>query len=377
MGRVILHVITSIRPGGAENHLLALACAQARGGASVAVAYLKDDPELADGFSACGVETIRLGLSRYGDPLPALRLARLIARRSPDIVHAHMPPAELYARLALLLRLDRHTPLVISRHNTERFFDGPCQATVARWVARRADRVIAISQAVRDDTCARQLAPPDAIDVIPYGIDPSPFRTRDPATRARMRLDWGLAPEEFAVGAIARLTPQKGLDVLLAAVAIAARGSGRRLRLAIAGEGPLRHELAAQARNLGIEGAILWLGKRPPVEVPALFAAFDLFILPSRYEGLGLVLLEALAAEVPIVASRVGPIPEILRDGITGTLVPPGDADALAKAIAAAATGQAVHDVAIARADLETHFSVDTMLASTKRSYDAAVAARA
>jgi glycosyltransferase involved in cell wall biosynthesis len=213
--------------------------------------------------------------------------------------------------------------------------------------------------------------------VIPYGIDPSPFRTRDPSTRARMRLDWGLAPEEFAVGAIARLTPQKGLDVLLAAVAIAARGSGRRLRLAIAGEGPLRHELAAQARNLGIEDAILWLGKRPPVEVPALFAAFDLFILPSRYEGLGLVLLEALAAEVPIVASRVGPIPEIVRDGITGTLVPPGDADALAKAIAAAATGQAVHDVAIARADLETHFSVDTMLASTKRSYDAAVAARA
>jgi glycosyltransferase involved in cell wall biosynthesis len=373
----VLHVITSIRAGGAENHLLALAGAQARAGLPVAVAYLKDEPELAPGFIAQGVATIALELRRYGDPGPALRLARLIAERAPSIVHAHMPPAELYVRIALLLARDRRTTMVISRHNTERFFDGPMQGAVARFVARRASRVIAISDAVAQDTATRGLAAPGCVDVIPYGIDPAPFRNGAPSGRADLRQAWGFAPEDFVVGVIARLAPQKGLDVLMNALAAASSGSARNLRLAVAGEGPLGPALAAQARALGLAGAVAWLGKRPPAEVPSLFAAFDLFVLPSRYEGLGLVLLEALAAGVPIVASRVGPIPDIVRDGVTGTLVPPDDPAALAHAIATAAAGHAVRDLLAARTDLETRFSIEAMLEATGRCYDAALAARA
>jgi glycosyltransferase involved in cell wall biosynthesis len=376
MEGAVLHVITSIKAGGAENHLLALAGSQARTGASVTVAYLKDSPELETEFAARGIKTSCLGLKHYGDPIPAMRLARLISRRAPAVIHAHMPPAELYVRAALLMRLDSKTPLVISRHNTERFFDGPMQLSIARFVARRANRVIAISRAVEEDTLARRLAAPSCIDVIPYGIDPKPFRGRNPHHRTELRHGWGFAPDDFVVGTIARLAPQKGLDVLLESFALAASRSKRRLKLAVVGEGPLRQALLVQARALGLDGSVLWLGRQPPAEVPPILAAFDLFALPSRYEGLGLVLLEALAAGTPIVASRVGPIPEIIRDGATGTLVSPDDPEALAQAIVAAAAGRAIQDVDAARLDLEARFSIEAMLSATLRCYDAATAAR-
>jgi glycosyltransferase involved in cell wall biosynthesis len=268
---------------------------------------LKDSPELEIEFAARGVETSCLGLKHYGDPIPAMRLARLISRRAPAVIHAHMPPAELYVRAALLMRLDLKTPLVISRHNTERFFDGPMQLSVARFVARRANRVIAISRAVEEDTLARRLVAPSRIDVIPYGIDPKPFRGRNPHHRAALRHGWGFAPDDFVVGTIARLAPQKGLDVLLEAFASAAIRSKRRLKLAVVGEGPLREALLAQACALGLDGSVLWLGRQPPAEVPPILAAFDLFALPSRYEGLGLVLLEALAAGTPISCHQTIP----------------------------------------------------------------------
>jgi len=376
MEGAVLHVITSIKAGGAENHLLALAGSQARAGTAVAVAYLKDGAELATEFAARGIETACLGLKHYGDPIPAMRLARLISRRAPAVIHAHMPPAELYVRAALLMRLDSRTPLVISRHNTERFFDGPMELSIARFVARRANRVIAISRAVEGDTLARGLVAPSCIDVIPYGIDPAPFRIRNPQYRAGLRSRWGFTPDDFVVGAIARLAPQKGLDVLLEAFASAASRSERHLRLAVVGEGPLGPALSAQARALGRDGSVVWLGRQPPADVPSILAAFDLFALPSRYEGLGLVLLEALAAGIPIVASRVGPIPEIIRDGTTGMLVPPDDPEALAQAIVAAAAGRAVQDADAARLDLEARFSIEAMHSATLRCYDAATAAR-
>ncbi len=305
-----------------------------------------------------------------------MRLARLILQRAPRVIHAHMPPAELYVRAALLMIIDYRTPLVISRHNTERFFDGPLQLALARFVANRADRVIAISRAVEDDTIKRGLASPNCIDVIHYGIDPEPFQNKDPHRRAGLRQAWGFAPDDFVIGTIARLAPQKGLDVLLNAFAVAARRSKRRLRLTIAGEGPLGPSLFVQTRNLGLDGSVVWLGKQPPTEVPHIIDAFDLFILPSRYEGLGLVLLEALAAGIPIVASRVGPIPEIIRDGTTGTLVPPDDPKALTEAIVAAEDGGAIQDAEMARLDLEGRFSIEAMLSATLRCYDAATTAR-
>jgi glycosyltransferase involved in cell wall biosynthesis len=317
----ILHVITSLARGGAENHLLLLGAGQAAAGNQVAVAGLKEPSDLAPAFSAAGVGPHALGLRFYGDPWPVLRLRALIGAFGPDIVHAHLPPAELYVRLALAGRTE---PLVITRHNDERFASVAGQRRLSRWCAGRAARVICISDAVRrwttEDPAGPRLAAARCT-VIRYGLDHGPVLAAAPAA--------DLAGEGPLVGTLARLVPQKGLDVLLEAFARIPPPA----RLVIAGSGPLREALQARAARPDLAGRVRLLG--PRADAAAVMAALDLFVLPSRWEGFGLVLLEAMAAGRPIVASRVSAIPEVVQDGTTALLVPPDDPAALAGAMRA------------------------------------------
>jgi len=315
----VLHVITSLARGGAENHLLLLAAGQAAAGHQVSVAGLKEPSELAPAFAAAGVAPHPLGLRCYGDPLPVLRLRALIAGLRPDMVHAHLPPAELYARLALVGRAEH---LVITRHNDERFAPVAGQRQLSRWCAGRAARVICISEAVRrwttEDPAGPRL-PAARCAVIRYGLDPGPFIAAAPAA--------DLAGEGALVGTLARLVPQKGLDVLLEAFARVPPPA----RLVIAGSGPLRAALEARAARPDLSGRVRLPG--PRADAAAVLAALDVFVLPSRWEGFGLVLLEAMAAGKPIVASHVSAIPEVVAAGETALLVPPDDPAALAAAL--------------------------------------------
>ena len=316
----VLHVITSLARGGAENHLLLLAAGQAALGHQVAVAGLKEPSDLFADFAAAGVAPHALGLSRYGEIAPALRLRRLVKKVAPDLVHAHLPPAELYARLALL---GLGVPLVTTRHNDERFAPIFFQRALSRWCSARAARVICISEAVRDWTTRNPHGPrldPARATVIRYAIDPAPFADAAPAP--------DLDSEGPLVGTLARLVPQKGLDVLLEAFARVPPPA----RLVIAGIGPLQESLAARIARPDLAGRVRLLGKR--ADTAAILSALDLFVLPSRWEGFGLVLLEAMAAGRPIIASRVSAIPEVVQDGATALLVPPDDAGALRDAIA-------------------------------------------
>ena len=134
----VLHVITSILRGGAETHLVALARGQVDRGADVTVAYLKGEPYLRDALVKAGVAVEPLGMARYGDPRPIARLRSAMRRLRPDILHAHMPPAELYARLALASGGPARA-FVLTRHNDERFYRGPWHRELGAWVARRAN----------------------------------------------------------------------------------------------------------------------------------------------------------------------------------------------------------------------------------------------
>lgn len=321
----VLHVSTTIQRGGAENHVYDLVQHQRRSGMDVRVAYLR-------GASRdLGVPTHDLALRYYGELEPLRHLRNLILATSPDIVHAHMPPAELYSRLALTGIPSTSLPLLITKHNEEPFYRGPGQKLMGRWVARRASAVIAISHAVHRYMSGPALGiHPEKLHTIHYGIDARPFRDAPPTTGRALRHQWGVPDNAMLVGFVGRLVPQKAIDTLLRAFAVALRQATSPIWLAIVGNGPLEGVLRQQASEFGIANRVIWAGFHE--DMPPVMRAFDVFTLTSIYEGFGLVLVEAMAAGLPVVATRAGAIPEIIVPGETGILVQPGAVDTLATA---------------------------------------------
>jgi glycosyltransferase involved in cell wall biosynthesis len=326
----ILHVITTINRGGAENHLVALVSEQVASGLRVTVAYLKGDGYWQVSLRDMGVRVEPLGLGSYGEISPMMKLRALIRSVAPDVVHAHMPPAELYTRLALLF-LHPAPVIVISKHNDEPFFRGVGQAAMGRWVSRRATRMIAISDAVNAYARNHLNMPADRVTTVHYGVEPRPYEQVSESLRQDLRAEWGIPPDAWVIGTVARLVPQKTLHVLLNAYAQYRVQARQVSRLVLVGRGPLEAELKALSGQLGLENEIIWAGFRE--DIPAVMNALDAFVLTSSYEGFGLVLLEAMAAARPVVASRVSAIPEIVQDGMTGLLCESGDPEDFAHAL--------------------------------------------
>ena len=363
----VLHVITTINRGGAENHLIELVRTQAQQGLVVMVAYLKGDGYWATTLREFGVRVEPLGLTRYGDLSPILKLRVLIRSVAPDIVHAHMPPAELYTRLALLL-LYPAPVMVISKHNDEPFFRGPGQRAMGGWVARRATRMIAISDAVNAYARNHLNMPADRVTTVYYGIDPRPYEQIRDSQRQDVRAEWSIPPGAWVIGTVARLVPQKALHVLLNAYAQYRAQARQASRLVLVGRGPLETGLKALSSQLGLDNEIIWAGFRE--DIPVVMKAFDAFVLTSSYEGFGLVLLEAMAAARPVVASRVSAIPEIVQDGMTGLLCESADHVGFGHALlrleeaeVRVILGNAGHDRAL------THFTLERMAEATLAVY--------
>jgi glycosyltransferase involved in cell wall biosynthesis len=330
--KVVLHVITTINRGGAENHLVELIGGQCSNGWKVTVAFLKGDAYWSAALRSLGVQVIHLSLERYGDLTPWLRLRRLIQALRPAIVHAHLPPAELYARLALLGV--RPSPVfLITKHNDKPFFSAPGANGLARWVARGARRIIAISDAVNQYMRERTHIPASMLVTVHYGIDVAPFLGVSEEQRAATRASFGCPSDSMLIGTVARLVPQKGLHILLDGYARYRATANRASRLVLVGAGPLLTPLSQQAESLGIRNHVVFAGFRD--DIPYVHAALDLFVLTSVHEGFGLVLLEAMAAGRPILATKVGAIPEVVIDGETGYLVEPRAPEQLASCMQA------------------------------------------
>lgn len=313
----VLHVITTINRGGSENQLYELVLSQKRQGLEPSVAYLKGDSYWGQAFRKNGVNATNLGLRYYVQAKPVFALRRLIRTSRPHLIHAHMPPAELYTRLALLFDFPE-AQMLITKHNDEPFYRGVGQSVLGRWVARRASHVIAISNAVKAYTHEHLRIPNKKITTIYYGIDHQAYTEPGSGLRASLRSQWGLSPKHYVIGSVGRMVPQKAQHVLIEQYAKYCTTERMDSRLVIAGRGNLEPQLKNRARKLGIEQKIIWIGFRE--DIPAVMQAFDVFALTSAYEGFGLVLLEAMAAGRPVVATRVSAIPEIVQDGVTGIL---------------------------------------------------------
>jgi glycosyltransferase involved in cell wall biosynthesis len=266
-------------------------------------------------------------------------LRALKQRRGRFVLHAHCAyPDVVGAALAARL-LD--LPLVATTHGSDINISArqrPLRPQI-RWALRSARRVIAVSAPLAAAVAEFAKLPANRVVCIPCaGYSPAVFRPRDAAEREALRRSLDIPHAVRLVVFVGHLVPVKALDVLLDAwAALVQRPSvGAHVRLVLIGEGTQRDTLERQARELGLADRVAFLGPKPQATVADWIAAADLLTLPSHAEGSPNVVVEALASGTPVVASRVGGIPDLVDDGVNGLLVPAGDPAALADGLATA-----------------------------------------
>lgn len=347
-GRTVVYVNNFPGPGlgGGERHLLEVVRAAHDAGMRVHVLCVPGSP-LAVAARELGAAVVETPMGAAGALAAARRVRAYCARHGADILHTTGFLTNIVGRLAVRGDRPRLVTTVHVDPGGPRAAGGGAVAQALREAVDRLARsrvalVLPVSEAVAAALLARGY---DAsrMRVILNGVDPE-------AVAAAAAAPPPTLPENVPLaGVVARLEPVKAVDVFLRAAAlVAARIPDA--RFAVAGDGPLRCGLESLAASLGLAGRVAFLGWVEPVE--PLLARLDVCVLPSRSEGLPVVLLEAMALGVPVVASAVGGVPEVVEDGVTGALVPPGDAGALAVAIerflsdagARAAAGGAARD---------------------------------
>jgi glycosyltransferase involved in cell wall biosynthesis len=363
----VLQLITSLDRGGAENHLLALLTHADHEAFENEVAVLVGEGELVPVFREAGIPVHLLHAGSRFDTRALGRLVTLLRDGRFDIVHSHLFRADIYAGLAVRRVGERRPLLVSTRHNDDRFFLNPFVGIVHYLVSARQDLIIAISDHIARFTVARGVRHPARVRRVYHGIEPPVERVLEREGQ-RIRRELGIEADTFLVGNVGRLAPQKGQRHLIAAMPLLLERVPEAHAM-IAGAGDLEDYLRDLAIELGVAERVHVLGPRR--DVPELMHAMDVFAMPSIWEGFGLVLLEAMAAGRPIVASRVATIPEVVADGETGLLVPPGDPVALADALAALAHQR---DVAqrmgeAGRERLRRNFSLEKMVGDTEMLY--------
>jgi glycosyltransferase involved in cell wall biosynthesis len=320
LGVRVSHVIAPGPMAGAENVVLQGCAALLAEGHDLSLLVMVDRrcPEHGEIFieraRSRGIPTRAIRVRGRLDPGAVMRLRTTLKSDQTEVVHAHGYKALIYA----LLARSRRSKLVVTHHGDTghdrlaRFYE-----RLARTSYRRVDCVFSVSNATTEALAAA-------------GVPRSKLRTvPNPVSLPAPSTPVGRPPSARPLLFIGRLSKEKGLDVLLRA--LASPRTPHELTLDVAGDGPCADEWKSLASNLGLNGRVRWLGVRR--DVPALLAGARALVLPSHREGLPLVVLEASACEVPIVASRVGGVPEAVWEGETALLVTPGDVDAWSKAL--------------------------------------------
>lgn len=361
--RRVLHVIHTDGLSGAERHLARLVADLREFGWAADVLVATTEPDLVSGFvgllkqGGAGVGVLRTPHDL--SPRLGLTLGRALRGRRHDVVHSHLVHADWHAGLVGLLG---HEPALVStKHNHDPFRTGRVFRLVERAWIRRSQATIAISVSLADFIERWSGLRPV---VVRYGLPADQPPPSVPRSRHGCTL--------LAVG---RLERQKGFDVLIDAIARATAG-GADLRVDICGEGSQAGSLQARIERCGAGERISLLGQRD--DVPQLMLEADALVHPARWEGFGLVLLEAMRAGLPVIATSVGAIPEVVADGETGLLVEPDDAAGLAAALA----GIASDDQLLARLGAAGHrrlrdaFSPEHTARATSDVYDDAIRCR-
>ncbi|RUL83888.1 glycosyltransferase [Tautonia sociabilis] len=322
----VLQVIPTLDRSGAEKQMVMLALGLPRDRFRVEVAALTRLGPLEEQLRAGGVPVHAIGKRHKVDPGALGRLTRLLRDRRFDVVQTWIFAANVYGRIA---SRRAGVPVVVTAEMAVDLWKGKGHVLIDRRLARWTDRVVGNSQAVVDFYRDAVGIDPEKLERIFSGIgDEEPPEV----DRRAVREELGLPPEATLLLFAGRLYPQKGVIDLLKAADLLQHVRPN-LRTVIAGDGPLRGELEAFARAVELleTGRVLFLGHRE--DVPRLLAAADALVLPSSFEGLPNVVLEAMRFRKPVVATAAPGTTEVVVDGQTGLLVPVGDATALARAL--------------------------------------------
>lgn len=367
-------VLQVIRPavGGMKGHMLQLAAGLEPFGFESEIAC-PDESGLAHDAAACGLTVHCVPIAGPLDPVrdpQAVRALRRVIREHPvHLVHAHGFKAALVARVAA--RLAGRPPVIVTVHNPVLYRDVSAfslwsHMALERSLCRSTARIIAVSDALRDELVEAYGIEPSLVVTVHNGLDLSPFLRRLDRHAARER--YGLADDSLVFGCAARFAPQKAMDVLVeAAVPLLARFP--EARVILGGDGPLLEQVRAQARDTAVGERILFPGF---IEDTAEFlSALDVFASSTLTEGLGLATIEAMAAGLPVATTWGGGTPEVVEDGITGILVEPGDADALGEAMMRLAADHALRTGmgAAGRERALAEFTEDRMFERTAQVY--------
>jgi glycosyltransferase involved in cell wall biosynthesis len=321
----IVHTESSTGWGGQENRTLNECLGMRARGHRVSV-VAQPGARLLERAEQAGLATFAVPMRKSFDLVAVLRLARIFVNTRADVVNTHSSKDTILAGMAarLLWCYPGGRPQVVrTRHLIM-----PITSTITyAWLP---DHVVAVSHAVRQYLLSRGITE-KRITVVPTGVDFSRF-DQDAVQPAPLREELGLAADTVLIGTVAILRRKKGHHFLLEAAArLRDDPLAQDIRFVFVGDGPQTENLRAQIIVLGLQERVFMLGLRR--DVPAVLAALDVFVLPTLEEALGTSFIEAQAMQLPVIGSRIGGVPETMREGDTGLLVPPGDCSALAQAI--------------------------------------------
>jgi glycosyltransferase involved in cell wall biosynthesis len=358
----IVFVLTGLGLGGAEMQVLELAKRLHVRGWPISIVSMTAPQPLAKRFTEAGMEVEFLGMKEgVPNPLGLLRLALILRHRRPMVVHSHMVHANILARaVRLLVRV----PVVVCTAHS--MIEG---ARWREWAYRVTDRLATLTTAISKAAVERYVrvgaVPRQRMRFLPNGVDIQRFQPNR-ASRSAKRAELGLG-DCFAWLAVGRLVPAKNYALMLRSFASVQNPNAK---LIIAGEGPLRTQLENLARQLDISDRVHFLGPRN--DVTELMNAVDAYVMSSDWEGMPMVLLEASASGLPIVATNVGGNAEVVRHGITGLLVPPQQKDALASAMTTMMSLPPVKLAVMGRSGREltsVHYNIESIVDSWESLY--------
>ncbi len=322
----ILFLSTSMGMGGADSQLLSAAQELRSRGHEVLIVSLTPLGPMGFEARSAGIPMESLEMRRgFPDPRGLLRLVRLVREWRPEVVHSHMVHANLMGRA---LRLVAPVPALVSTiHNI--YEGGRLRMLAYRLTNALVDHMTIVSEAAFDRFVAEGIVPKKILRVIPNGVDTDRFRNLSRGVRESLRRSLGLEGE-FVWLAVGRFETAKDYPNMLRAFAKVRQQQSNAVLLLV-GRGSLQDDTEALARDLGLGTGVRFLGVRS--DVPEVMSAADGYVMSSAWEGMPMVLLEAAAAALPIVATTVGGNHEVVRDEESGFLVPPRDHEALGLAM--------------------------------------------